>query len=98
MTIALPKNTIDETGHRYGRLVVLEYAGTNNSRNSMWYCLCDCGTGVIASSKRLRNGRSVSCGCYRANPEIRRAARMKTPARRRKAIARMGGEARRSKI
>lgn len=98
--IALPKGTIDETGHTYGRLKVLEYACSAN-RNAYWLCLCDPALGgdgnrVEVRGDRLRNGRTVSCGCWRADPNIRQAARMKTPPRRRKQIAIMGGQARRN--
>lgn len=33
---------IDETGKRYGRLTVIEYAGSSNKK-AMWLCKCDCG-------------------------------------------------------
>ena len=91
--IALPRNTTDETGHTYGGLTVIEYAGVSAQRNALWLCECVCGKRKPVSSKHLRNGRAVSCGCYKANPVIRRAARMKVSARRRKAIARMGAVA-----
>jgi hypothetical protein len=92
--IPLPKNTIDEAGHEYGWLRVIEYAGVSAWRNALWLCECRCGVRKVVSSKRLRNERTVSCGCYRANPEIRRAARMKVSAKRRRAIAKMGAAAR----
>ena len=95
----LPPNTLDETGHRYGRLVVLEYAGreepTAKGRGGFarWRCRCDCGKETTVRGKRLREGRVTSCGCYRADPAVRQAARFRTSARRRKAIARMGRDA-----
>jgi hypothetical protein len=97
--IPLPINTIDETGNRYGRLVVLEYAGREEPLEAgqggpaRWLCQCDCGNQIAVRGKRLRVGRQVSCGCERADPNIRQAARMKVSARRRKAIAVMGGAA-----
>ena len=33
----------DLTGRRFGKLVVLEYVGTNKNRRSIWKCQCDCG-------------------------------------------------------
>jgi hypothetical protein len=92
--IPLPTNTIDETGHTYGLLTVREYAGVSAQRNSLWLCECECGNRIVASSKLLRRGSVVSCGCWRSNPEVRRAARMKTSAKRRREIARMGAAAR----
>ncbi len=95
--ISLPKNTLDETGHRYGRLLVSEYAGTEGPEGhgaATWRCQCDCGNEALVRGSKLRIGLVVSCGCERADPAIRQAARMQTSARRRKAIARMGGQAR----
>lgn len=94
VTIPLPKNTTDETGHRYGKLVALEYAG-DQSHSAMWLCQCDCGQQTLVRGAKLRSGRVVSCGCWRADPNVRQAARMKTPARRRKQIAKMGNAAKR---
>jgi hypothetical protein len=97
--IPLPKNTIDETGHTYGRLKVQEYAGLLDAK-AAWQCRCECRgkTGhpgqAIARGDRLRTGRIVSCGCERADPNIRQAARMKTPPKRRVQIARMAARAR----
>ena len=56
-------NELDETGKRYGRLVVLEYAGSNKSGNATWLCRCDCGKTTIISSHNLKSGNSKSCGC-----------------------------------
>lgn len=91
--IPLPSLVVDETGHRYDRLMVLSYAGRAPSGHALWLCRCDCGKQVTVRGNKLRGGTQVSCGCWRANPDVRQAARMKTPARRRKAIASMGGEA-----
>ena len=55
---------IDITGERYGRLVVLNFAGLLSGRTS-WLCKCDCGNEVITSSNSLRRGRTQSCGCIR---------------------------------
>lgn len=56
---------IDLTGQRFGRLTVLEYAGSNKSGNALWLCHCDCGNKIIANNKLLRNGNTKSCGCLR---------------------------------
>jgi len=51
-------------GKRFGRLTVLEYAGTNKHRKSMWICECDCGniTHPIVGAN-LKSGSTKSCGC-----------------------------------
>lgn len=53
----------DLTGNRYGRLVVLTYAGHCGGR-TMWKCECACGTIKDVSSSALLSGRTLSCGCY----------------------------------
>jgi len=53
---------IDETGHRYGRLVVLEEAGRRNGA-VCWLCQCDCGKRIIVGGRELRTGDTKSCGC-----------------------------------
>ena len=53
---------IDEVGNRYGRLTVLERAGTKR-RSATWKVLCDCGVETTATSHALRRGEKKSCGC-----------------------------------
>lgn len=55
---------IDLTGKRFGRLLVLEFDSTRNSK-TYWKCICDCGNIKIVRSSDLRVGKSKSCGCYR---------------------------------
>jgi hypothetical protein len=54
----------DLTGQRYGRLVVLEFAGQGANWNSKWRCRCDCGGYSVAYGNNLRRGLTTSCGCY----------------------------------
>jgi len=57
----------DLTGHRFHRLVVLGRAEpTPGNRGARWRCKCDCGAETISRSDALKNGRSKSCGCHRA--------------------------------
>lgn len=53
---------IDLTGKKFGLWRVVEYSG-----NSLWKCLCDCGTERIVKGFLLRGGRSNSCGCLRSD-------------------------------
>lgn len=88
-------SAIDRTGQRFGCLLVIERAPDRpGSAHAHWACECDCGRRVIVRSNGLTSGRTVSCGCLRATPAIRQAARLKTPEKRRKEIARAGGVAR----
>jgi hypothetical protein len=59
----LRSHTVDELGNRYGRLVVIEEAGRNRFRNTMWLCQCDCGNTVVVKGVSLRKGEAKSCGC-----------------------------------
>lgn len=54
----------DLTGQRFGRLLVLEPTGESNTDKSrLWHCRCDCGRETIVTTKALRSGSTVSCGC-----------------------------------
>lgn len=48
----------DETGKRFGRLIVKEFLGKGR-----WLCLCDCGNKCTPRSDSLRRGTTKSCGC-----------------------------------
>ena len=54
----------DETGNRYGRLVVLERTTSSKRGVAMWMCRCDCGRIIVARGDHLRRGATLSCGCY----------------------------------
>lgn len=60
--IKMLKRTKDLTNQRFGKWVVLEFAGYKNKK-AMWYCQCDCGTKKIVCAKNLKNGKTNSCGC-----------------------------------
>lgn len=53
----------DLTGRRFGKLVVLEYVGTNKNRRSIWKCQCDCGIIKNISGHDLKMGKTKSCNC-----------------------------------
>ena len=56
----------DLTNQRFGKLVVLKYAGSNRDR-SQWLCQCDCGNEVIVNQMELKKGNTLSCGCLRSS-------------------------------
>ena len=58
----------DITGIKYGRLTALEYAGVSKGKQTLWKCKCDCGKFIIVHKQNLKNGHTISCGCY--NSEI----------------------------
>lgn len=60
-------NFKDQTGQRFGMLLVLEHAGSKQRPTgkmySQWLCRCDCGTQVILPLTVLTSGNTKSCGC-----------------------------------
>ena len=57
------KNPIDLTGHKFGRLTVLNRAENSKDGRVRWLCKCDCGNERIILGKSLKNGHTQSCGC-----------------------------------
>lgn len=58
----------DLTGMTFGRLTVLERAGSSPDRKARWLCQCSCGKQTTTLGKLLISGKTQSCGCY--NREI----------------------------
>ena len=65
---------IDLTGQRFGRLVVLRYAGRSQGKKNLWFCKCDCGNEKIVAIDKLNSGNTKSCGCLQR--EVHRKCRM----------------------
>lgn len=57
--------TVDLTGKRFGRLVVLGLVGPRESGGYVWKCLCDCGIERNIHGSGLKYGDSKSCGCLK---------------------------------
>ena len=55
------------TGLKFGRLTVLEQAGSRIGKNGksliFWKCLCECGNIVEVYAGSLTSGLTTSCGC-----------------------------------
>lgn len=72
---------IDLTGKSFGRLTVIERAGTHISpygtKIPLWRCICDCPkkTVCIVRGEDLRKGRTHSCGCILSEFLIKRNAK-----------------------
>lgn len=56
---------VNEKGHKYGRLTVLEYSGLAKSGEAEWKCECECGAVCFVAGSKLRRGITRSCGCLR---------------------------------
>lgn len=66
--LAKPKE--DFLGIRFGRLTVVsradDYIFPNGKyRSAKWHCKCDCGNEIDVKHAHLKDGNTVSCGCYR---------------------------------
>lgn len=48
----------DLTGKRFGKWLVVSYAG-----NCLWRCRCECGVEKNVNGQSIRKGTSKSCGC-----------------------------------
>lgn len=57
----------DLVGGKYGRLTVIERAGSTAQKKALWICRCDCGNEVIVVGSHLLNGNTHSCGCYKSD-------------------------------
>ena len=60
----------DLTGKKFGRLAVIsraeDHVRPNGRADTMWKCICDCGTKCIKRSEYLTKSKIPSCGCYRS--------------------------------
>ena len=58
----------DETNKRYGKLLVISFAYTKDSK-AYWNCQCDCGNKIVVKGSSLRNKETESCGCLKSRKE-----------------------------
>ena len=72
---------VDISGHRFGRLRVVERAGSGTDGHAMWRCACDCGGAKVAAGHNLRGGRTRSCGCLRRDRVMRNGTSHKVAVR-----------------
>lgn len=76
----------DLTGQRFGRLVVLSYAGSvRTGKNpkataATWLCLCDCGREAVVQGRSMKDGRIRSCGCLSSESRAANAAKARASA------------------
>ncbi len=60
----------DLTGHKFGRLLVLQLIP--RPRGAAFRCQCDCGHQCEVRGTHLRTGHTKSCGCYETEHKARR--------------------------
>lgn len=68
------KPLIDMTGQRFGRLMVLGRESFRSGKTK-WQCQCDCGQSTVVIGQLLRNGKTRSCGCLRADRAAKTATK-----------------------
>lgn len=54
---------VDLTGETFGRLTVVNKAGSSSKGYAVWVCLCECGEFTHVRSDKLKSGNTRSCGC-----------------------------------
>lgn len=65
-------NKLSLVGQRFGKLVVVERSEKcSPDRQIIWKCQCDCGNETYVRTGNLKNGHVGSCGCYKADSDLR---------------------------
>lgn len=54
-----------EAGQKYGRWTVVATGLRNGGKRASW-CICECGNDIAVNNASLSSGKSLSCGCLRA--------------------------------
>lgn len=54
---------IDITGRKFNKLLVIKKNGSDNRKEVLWLCKCECGNFITVPGYRLRHGDTKSCGC-----------------------------------
>lgn len=68
-SVVAKKKLHDLSGQTFGRWTVLYRDVSKSNSNAYWFCQCQCGVVKSVNSGNLVSGKSISCGCYRAeNP------------------------------
>jgi hypothetical protein len=66
-------------GKRFSRLTIpLDAIPEYRNHHLYWPCVCDCGVRKAIRAELLRDGCCKSCGCWRADPSMRLAAKLRT--------------------
>jgi hypothetical protein len=63
LAVGVAAPPVVSVGERYGRLVVIDTAGSNRHGQRRYLVRCDCGTEKTVNGYSLTQGHSQSCGC-----------------------------------
>lgn len=67
----MPRQRLNLVGKRFGRLVVIELAGSHKKQGTRWRCRCECGVETVVFRSHLTRGHTQSCGCLRKEADGR---------------------------
>lgn len=56
----------DLKGKKFGFLTVIEFA-YRDKKQTYWLCKCNCGNTKVIRGSHLKDGNTISCGCYTKN-------------------------------
>jgi hypothetical protein len=51
------------SGQRFGRLLILSFAGKDDFQNTKWLARCECGREIVARGSEIKRKKIASCGC-----------------------------------
>lgn len=60
-------NTNNLINQHFGKLTVIDRAGSDKYGSALWKCRCECGKEVICWGNNLIQGRNQSCGCLKGS-------------------------------
>lgn len=69
------RSVIDLTDQRFGRLLVVERAGSNKRQSALWKCACDCGNITYVPTVDLTHNKTRSCGCLKNEKSSERSCK-----------------------
>ena len=61
------------SGLRFGKLVAIKLVGHDRHGFRLWLWRCDCGEEIARVSAPIKQGRQISCGCYKNEQSRQRA-------------------------
>lgn len=60
-------NTNNLINQHFGKLTVIDRAGSDKYGTALWKCRCECGNEIVCWSNNLTQGRNQSCGCLKGS-------------------------------
>lgn len=59
------------SGKKFHRLTVIKFSNIYKFKCPLWWCLCDCGNGVLVNQYNLGENKTKSCGCLKSETLLR---------------------------